>query len=88
MAHQVCWTKAIVEEFIREAMLTKDEEVIMRTRAAGWTRVQQSVQLHMSLSKVDKIIARLKVKYDRVAEYNPMLPPRKASAAETYMDTH
>lgn len=88
MSHQVCWTKAIVEEFIAQAMLSKEEEVIMRTRAAGWTRTQQSMQLNMSLSKVDKIIARLKVKYDAVEKGNPLLPPRKFSAAETYMDEH
>ena len=88
MSHQVIWTKFILETFISEANLTKDEEMIMRTRAAGWTRTKQSMELGMSVSMVDKIIARLKVKYDAVAKYNPLLPPRKASAQETYMDTH
>ena len=88
MAHQVCWTKTIVEEFIREAMLSPEEEEIIRTRAAGWTRTEQAMKLNMSVDKVDKIIARLKVKYDQAQMYNPLLPPRKTSAQETYMDTH
>ena len=62
--------------------------MIMRTRAAGWTRTQQAMRLGMSISTVDKIIKRLKVKYDRAAQFNPLLPPRKPSAAETYMDSN
>lgn len=60
MAHQVPWNKIILEEFIRLAILTNDEEAVMRTRVAGWTRVEQSMKLGMSLAKVDKITARLK----------------------------
>lgn len=88
MAKQVPWNKIILEEFINLAMLTKDEEAIMRTRVAGWTRTQQSMELGMSLATVDRIIARLKVKYDQVQKYSPLLPPRRDSAEETYMDTH
>ena len=88
MSHQVCWTKVIVEEFIKDAMLSKEEEMIIRTRASGWTRTQQSMQLGMSLATIDRIINRLKVKYDKVQQHNPLLPPRKFSAEETYMDEH
>ena len=87
MAHQVPWNKIILEEFIKEAMLTKEEEEIMRTRVAGWTRVEQSMRLGMSTQKVDRIIMRLKNKYDQVQKYDPILPPRKFSAKELYMDT-
>ena len=87
MAHQVPWNKIILEEFIKEAMLTKEEEEIMRTRVAGWTRVEQSMKLGMSTQKVDRIIMRLKNKYDQVQKYDPILPPRKFSVKELYMDT-
>lgn len=86
MAHQVPWNKIIVETFIEEAMLTKDEEWILRTRVAGWSRTKQALELNMSIASVDKIIARLKKKYDGVAKMNPLLPPRKNSAKETWMD--
>lgn len=86
MAHQVAWTKLIVEEFIKEAMLSEDEEAIIRTRVKGYTILQQAEMLNMSPDNVSKIIARLKKKYDCVQKYDPLLPPRKFSAIETYMD--
>lgn len=88
MSHQVPWNKIILEEFIRLAALTKEEEMIMRTRVAGWSRVRQSMELGLSLATVDRIIRRLKIKYDMIQPYSPLLPPRKYSAEETWMDTH
>lgn len=88
MSKQVPWNKVITERFIELAMLSKEEQAILRTRASGWTITQQSMELNMSESKINKIIARLKVKYDAVQKYDPLLPPRKTSAKETYMDTH
>lgn len=88
MSKEVPWNKIIVETFIDEAMLTKDEEMILRTRVAGWSRTKQSMELGMSVSTVDRIIAMLKKKYDNVEKYNPLLPPRKSSAKETWMDNN
>lgn len=86
MSKQVPWNKIILETFIEEAMLSKDEEMIMRTRVAGWSRTKQALELGMSISTVDRIIADLKKKYDNVQKYNPLLPPRKSSKEETWMD--
>lgn len=86
MAKQVPWSKIILETFIEEAVLTKDEEMIIRTRVAGWSRIKQSMELGMSVSTVDRHIAMLKKKYDQVQKYNPILPPRKFSKEEVYMD--
>ena len=58
MSHQVIWTKFILERFIDVWNLTKEEEAVMRTRAAGWTRTEQSMKLGMSLSTIDRIIKR------------------------------
>lgn len=88
MSKQVPWNKIILERFIELAILTPDEEMIMRTRVAGWTRTEQAMKLGMSLSTVDRIINRLKIKYDGVQQYDVLLPPRKYSVQETYMDTH
>lgn len=88
MAHQVPWNKIILEEFIELAALSEIEEQIMRTRVAGWTRSRQADTFGMDMSTLDRIIRRLKRKYDAVQKYSPILPPRKFSAAETYMDTH
>ena len=86
MSKQVPWNKLIVETFITEAMLSEDEEMILRTRVAGWSRVQQSEKLGMSLSTVDRIIKTLKEKYDNVQKYYVMLPPRKTSTKEKWLD--
>ena len=86
MSHQVIWTKFILERFIDVGNLTKDEEAVMRTRAAGWTRTEQSMKLGMCLSTIVRIIKRLKVKYDRSQKYDVLLPPRKLSSQELYMD--
>ena len=88
MSNQVIWGKLILETFIREGCLSKEEEWIMRTRVAGWSRTKQAQELHMSLSSLDKHIAILKKKYDAAAKLNPLLPPRKKSAKELWMDTH
>lgn len=88
MTKQVGWNKYIVEAFVSDAMLTKDEEMILRTRVAGWTITEQAIKLGMSESTVNRIIKRLKHKYDDVQKFNPLLPPRKHSAQEDYMDSH
>lgn len=88
MSKQVPWNKIILETFIEEALLTKDEEMIMRTRVAGWSRTKQALELGMSIATVDKNIATLKKKYDNVQKYNPLLPPRKESAEEAWMDNN
>lgn len=88
MSKQVPWNKIILEEFIELACLSNTEEMIMRTRVKGWSITEQSHKLHMSESSIKRIIARLKVKYDNVQEYSPILPKRKASAVETWMDEH
>lgn len=86
MAKQVPWNSVILEEFIRLALLTEDEEKIMRTRIAGWTRTKQSLEFGMSLSSIDRTINTLKHKYDDVQKYSTVLPLRKRSACELYMD--
>lgn len=88
MAHEVPWNKIIVERFVEMAMLSEEEQMILRTRVMGWTRLQQADKLGMSVATVDRIIKTLKEKYDGVQKYDPMLPPRKTSPEEVYMDTH
>lgn len=85
MSHQVIWTKAVLQAFIYEANLNEDEQNIMRTRAKGWSRQRQAMQFGMSVSTVDKIISRLKIKYDKAQKTSSILPPRKYSAEQLYM---
>ena len=88
MSHEIKWNKIILEEFIDLALLTKEEEMVMRTRVAGWTISEQASAFGMSISKVNKLVSRCKRKYDEVQPYSPLLPPRRMSAEERYLDTH
>lgn len=88
LSKQVPWNKIILETFIEEGCLTKEEEIIIRTRTAGWSRTKQSMELGLSLSSVDRLIKSCKLKYDNAQKYNPLLPPRKNSAEETWMDNN
>lgn len=88
MSKQVLWTRIIVEEFIRLANMTELEEEVLRTRAAGWTRTKQSDKLNVSLATIDRTIKVLKAKYDAVQPYSTILPVRRESVEELYMDSH
>lgn len=87
MTKQVPWNKIILEEFISVGCLSKTEEMIIRTRVHGWTIAKQAYELGLSESAVKKIIAKLKKKYDKVQKYSCLLPPRKTSEKELYLDT-
>lgn len=79
MTNKVIWTKLVLERFIQLANLTEEEEIVIRTRAAGWSRVKQAMELNISISGIDRIISRLRKKYDEVQRLDPILPPRKRS---------
>lgn len=88
ISKQVAWNKVILEEFVSIGGLTDEEEMIMRTRVAGWTITKQALEFNMSRSKVNYIIKRLKLKYDACQKYSLILPLRKNSIQEIYLDTH
>lgn len=88
MSKQVIWTKIIVERFVEIGGLTKFEEEILRTRADGWTIIQQSTAFNVSTATVSRTIKILKRKYDEVQKYDVLLPPRKKSVKELYMDNN
>ena len=97
MAHEVDWTNFIVETFLVEVrneilndVLYEELSVIMRTRARGWSRTKQSIQMSMSLSTVDRRIRLLKDLYDMIQAEKPELglPKRRSSKEEEWMDTH
>ncbi len=66
-----------MDEFINLASLSEDEDLIIRARAAGWSRVKMCHEFNMSLAAIDRIVARLKRKYDAVQPYSDKLPVRK-----------
>lgn len=89
MAHQVKWTKKVLDSFIEKAMLNEDEIFVMVTRCKGWTVTKQALELHKSEATIHRMIKLLKDKYDRVqAEYPSEFPVRRTSKEEIYMDNN
>lgn len=83
------WTHDKTEFFIEKGALSEKEAYIMRSRVRGATVTEQALYLHVSEASVHRIIRNLKDKYDRVQiEYPDVLPVRRKSKAEDYMDTH
>ena len=65
----------ILDEFCDLALLSPLEENIIRTRAAGWSRVEQCHAYGISLATLDRIIKKLKKSYHSVEKYSELLPP-------------
>lgn len=83
MSREVVWTKAVVDAFVDEACLSEEEELIIRSRAKGWTRTKQSIKYNMSIRKIDYIIHALKIKYDEAQKYSEILPKRNIKKTGT-----
>lgn len=81
MRTKVPWTKTMLEKFIEEALLTEEEERILRTRVAGWSIIKQSIELNISESTVSRTVKNLKQKYitlqQQFPETFPKLKPSK-----------
>lgn len=73
----VIWTKTIVDEFIQEAMLTPEEQRLLRMKVDGWSRVKQAQSLNVSTQTLDRMCNRLKVKYDAAQRTSSILPQRQ-----------
>lgn len=68
------WNRVILDEFVSIALLTEDEEHIVRARAAGWSRTKMCHTYSMSLATVDRIIKQMKIKYKYACKYSDILP--------------
>lgn len=88
MSHEVLWSKFIVEQFEESAMLTDFERLVLRTRVAGWSISKQSLEFHCSESTINRTVATLKRKYDNAQKDNVLLPKRKKSVEEVFMDNN
>ena len=96
MAHQVVWTKIILDTFLEESGLNdrvsmgdskaRILEGIMRTRCAGKTIVEQAEMFNCSVDSVNKYIAELKSLYDATQKHSLILPVRKNSKKEEELD--
>ena len=84
MRLKVPWTKSMLEKFIEEALLTDDEERVLRTRVAGWSITKQSIELSISSSTISRIIRNIRQKYITIQASAPdVFPALKPSKNNT-----
>lgn len=72
--NKVPWNRVIVDEFVSLALLNEVDERIIRTRAAGWSQVKQSIALNMSSATLERRVRKLKEKYAAMLPYSDILP--------------
>ena len=82
----ILWTKKIIETFIKEGMLTEEEKEVLLLRVKGYTIAETSELMNISDSKVNRIIRRLKIKYDNLQDTLEELPKRKETTKELYRE--
>ena len=73
---QILWTKKIIDTFIKEGMLTKEEREVLLLRVQVYTIAEQAEMLNISYSKVNRITRRLKIRYDALQGTINELPKR------------
>lgn len=83
---QILWTKKIVDTFIKEGMLTKEEREVLLLRVQWYTIAETSELMNISDSKVNRIIRRLKIKYDNLQGTLEELHKRKETTKELYRE--
>lgn len=88
MYSKIPWTKTMLERFIEEALLTEEEEKILRTRIAGWSIVRQSMEMGLSTATVSRIVNKINNKYKTLQPKFPdIFPPFKESKFEEALNT-
>ena len=80
----IIWTDVIFNEFVKKAMLSDEEIAVLETSIRGWSRVKQSLELNMSLSKIQRIKRRCEAKYDVAQKESDILPERKRSKSDLF----
>ena len=80
----IIWTDVIFNEFIKKAMLSDEEIAVLETSIRGWSRVKQSLELNMSLSKIQRIKRRCEAKYDVAQKESAIFPIRKRSKSDLF----
>lgn len=89
MARQVNWNRHLYDRFCELAMLSDFEKKVLEYRIKGYSILEQAALCGCSDSTINRVVARLKEKYDHVQKLpGSDLPIRKDSEQERWMDTH
>ena len=80
----IIWTRSIFEEFVNIAMLSEEEIAVIEADIKGWSQVKMSMQLNMSIAKINRILHRCRIKYDAAQKESDILPIRKQTVNDTF----
>ena len=80
----IVWTKDIFNEFVSRAMLSDEEIAVVEASIKGHSQIKMSIELNMSLTKINTILRRCRVKYDAAQKESNILPERKQTIKDTF----
>ena len=80
----IVWTRAIFDEFVNVAMLSEEEAAVVEASIKGHSQVKISMDLCMSVRKVNTILQRCRIKYDAAQKESSILPARKCTVKDIY----
>ena len=87
---KMAWTEKRIQTFVKLGHLNKDQEDVLRCRLMEYSMTKLCAECHMSLSKANRVLKRVKEIYDVFQADYPELdfPVRRESEIEKYMDEH
>lgn len=72
---KVPWNRVILEEFVSLALLSEEDENILRTRVdPKWSQVHQGLAFYVSSATVTRRVRKMKEKYQSLVPYSDKLP--------------
>lgn len=77
MAKDIAWTSIMVREFEYLVPMTEEQHIVFLDMVKSKTIVHTAMAHNMSTRKVDYIRQWLRMMYDQVQPYSPILPKRK-----------
>lgn len=77
--NDIRWNRIILDDFIFNAILSRDELDVLRDWANGESTTYTATRRNMSVAKVDKLRQQIRKKYDDVQPFSPILPERKSN---------
>ena len=74
--NDIQWNKIVLEEFRYLACLSTDENMVLQDWADGKSIVDISMKRNISTRQIDRVRNQIRIKYDAVQPYTPLLPER------------
>lgn len=74
--NDIQWNKITLAEFRSLACLSQDEDVILQDWSNGKSVVNTSITRNISTRQVERVRNQIRIKYDAVQPYTPLLPDR------------